>query len=228
MYTQASLCIAYATKSLSVQQTLKCNSRSQRFAFGKSIVVSEGHACAGEASALVAAQRQLPFSYVWAALESAGLAALLSRDMPASSAQPAGGLEAPASACSRLWGHPPLAAVVLRQPQVTPQKKGYRQPVCFDTLSGVWFPVHGRNWCCRRCMSIYAPRAAHGTDLSPARAQPCLQGAHMLTPYRSKQLVAGRVLFNITLSFADAAGAKFLIMLQIASDGFTGRRFPRQ
>jgi hypothetical protein len=97
---------------------------------------------AGDAAALVAAQRQLPFQSVWAALESAGLAAALGPGMQGSPAQPGGGPGAVASVCEPLWGHPPLVATLLRQPQVTLRRECCDHAVHPDNLHLLQDQVH--------------------------------------------------------------------------------------
>ncbi len=77
------------------------------------------------------AQRQMPFVAVWAALDSVGAATGLCVAAAAAPAQPAGAAKVESAATSSktldprpldpwapLWGHAPLAAVLLRQPQV--------------------------------------------------------------------------------------------------------------
>lgn len=72
----------------------------------------------GEAAALVAAQRQASFQAVWAALESIDVGAALCSD-GATAAASAAATPVPAAAdCAPLWGHAPLAAALLQQPQV--------------------------------------------------------------------------------------------------------------
>jgi len=79
----------------------------------------------------VTAQRQMPFVAVWAALDSVGAATGLCVAAAAAPAQPAGAAKVESAATSSktldprpldpwapLWGHAPLAAVLLRQPQV--------------------------------------------------------------------------------------------------------------
>lgn len=68
----------------------------------------------------MAAQRQMSLAAVWGALESADLAATLRASAPAAAAQPATQAAAMAADCRPLWGHPPLAAALLQQPQVRP------------------------------------------------------------------------------------------------------------
>ncbi len=88
------------------------------------------HNSTGEAAALVTAQRQMPFVAVWAALDSVGAATGLCVAAAAAPAQPAGAAKVESAATSSktldprpldpwapLWGHAPLAAVLLRQPQ---------------------------------------------------------------------------------------------------------------
>lgn len=79
---------------------------------------------AGEAGALAAAQRQMPVSAVWGALESADVASALRSSPSGAAAHPAASSAVMAAECAPLWGHPPLAAILLQQPQVRPQAHG--------------------------------------------------------------------------------------------------------